>query len=375
MKPLRIAILTNGRFHVCDLARELAALGHEVAFHSLVSPKRTARFGLPKECNRWMLPKMLVPFARWRLAAKLGDHAKSDRIQLAALPRAAVRSVGPCDVVIAMSGMFTDALPELRRRHGCQIWVERGSRHILSQREIMAALPGAARFPQDAVDRDLRDYAEADTVVVLSRHCERSFLERDFPPAKLFRNPLGVNLKMFQPTPPPPADPPTVIMVGGWSLRKGCDVLVKAWRRLPGVRLMHVGAVLDCPLPTDAGFEHHDPVDQPRLVEYYSKAHVFALASREEGLATVQPQALACGLRLVCTDRTGGEDLGEFIEDKSAVRVTPSDDPAALAEAMRGALTDCAGETGMRERLGTARDVLSWSAYGARYAAALRDRL
>src|SRR5690242_18534482 len=33
---LRIAIATGGRFHVLDLARELAALGHEVQLYSFV---------------------------------------------------------------------------------------------------------------------------------------------------------------------------------------------------------------------------------------------------------------------------------------------------------------------------------------------------
>ena len=58
---MQVAILTSGRFHVCDLARELDALGHEVAFYSLVPPSRTRRFGLPSRCNRWLGP-YVAPF-------------------------------------------------------------------------------------------------------------------------------------------------------------------------------------------------------------------------------------------------------------------------------------------------------------------------
>jgi hypothetical protein len=47
---MRVAIMTAGRFHVLDLARELAALGHEVAFYSYVLKKMAVRFGLPVNC-------------------------------------------------------------------------------------------------------------------------------------------------------------------------------------------------------------------------------------------------------------------------------------------------------------------------------------
>jgi hypothetical protein len=53
---MRIAVLTFGRFWVCDLARELDSLGHDVAFYSLVPSWRTRKFGLPNRCNRWLAP-------------------------------------------------------------------------------------------------------------------------------------------------------------------------------------------------------------------------------------------------------------------------------------------------------------------------------
>ena len=62
---MRVAILTSGRFHVCDLARELAAHGHDVAYWSLTSPWRTARFGLPTRCNRWLMPLLAPVYARF----------------------------------------------------------------------------------------------------------------------------------------------------------------------------------------------------------------------------------------------------------------------------------------------------------------------
>ena len=51
----------------------------------------------------------------------------------------------------------------------------------------------------------------------------------------------------------------------------------------------------------------HLPPDA--LVEHYQQSHCFVMSSIEEGMAMVQMQALACGLPLICTTNTGGEDL------------------------------------------------------------------
>ncbi len=373
--PLHIAIFTSGRFHVCDLARELAVRGHDVAFYSWVPPWRTRKFGLPSKCNRWLLPYLGQWFAAARVSRGTRFAEWTNRHLLEAYDRVGVSMVEPCDVFIGMSGMCNRVGAAVRRKWGAKVWIERGSRHIRSQKAILDAIPGADRVKDYQVKREEADYAQADVVSVLSRHCEESFLEQGFSPNKLVRNPLGVNLSMFVPTPAPPSDPPTVITAGAWSLRKGCDVLTAAWQMLPGVKLMHVGPVTDCPLPSGLWFEQVPKVDQSRLPEIYKRAHVFAMASREEGLATVQPQALACGLRLVCTDRTGGADLAEMLPDPRSVRVVPADNAVSLADAMKESLLDARKDVGLRDHLGSGREHLSWAAYGQRYEAALRERI
>ena len=48
---------------------------------------------------------------------------------------------------------------------------------------------------------------------------------------------------------------------------------------------------------------------QNQLRWFYSQCSVFCIASIEEGLAMVQPQAMACGLPIIHTTNTGGEDI------------------------------------------------------------------
>lgn len=372
---MRIAILTSGRFHVCDLARELDAIGHEVAFYSLVPPWRTGRFGLPKRCNRWLAP-YVAPLLATSMAVRNPRLKQAVDAALAlALDQVAARLISRCDVFVGMSGLCMASGEAVRRKYRARILVERGSRHIQSQREILGVVSSTTRtrnpVSNRAVARELQCYEMADVIVVPAKHVVRSFVERGVPESKLFRNPYGVDLTMFRSTQAPPDAPPRVLTVGAWSLRKGADVLLEAWRRLPGTKLMHVGPLGDVDLPKDANFEHHSPVDQSQLASFYSQNHVFAMASREEGLALVQPQAIACGLRLVCTDRTGGEDLAELLVEQDALRVVASEDASALASALKASLSR--KSKGMRDLLGASRNRLSWRAYGERYDRMLRE--
>ena len=166
--------------------------------------------------------------------------------------------------------------------------------------------------------------------------------------------------------------PPTVLFVGGWSIRKGADVLVEAIRKLGGVRLLHVGGIVDVPFPDDPRFEHVDPVPQWRLTEYYRRAHAFALASREDGFGMVLSQALASGLPVVSTDMTGGSDLRLTPALADRIAVPPVGDADAMARALQ-IMIDRALAGQVPQLADADRNLLSWSAYGARYARELAE--
>jgi glycosyltransferase involved in cell wall biosynthesis len=120
------------------------------------------------------------------------------------------------------------------------------------------------------------------------------------------------------------------------------------------------------------------------------------MASIQDGFGMVLTQALACGLPLICTTNTGGEDLlrqGEEqppgqsspdgasgrIQEFSAGWVVPIHAPEAIAHCLKR----LAREPGLWERkreaaLRLARGSLSWEAYGDRaiqhYAALVASR-
>jgi alpha-maltose-1-phosphate synthase len=276
-----------------------------------------------------------------------------------------------CDLFIAMSGIYLEAAHHAKRRFGATVWLERASQHILSQDEILAAIPGAVRPSSLAIDRELAGYALSDRIVIPSLHVEESFRRDPAAHAKLFRNPYGVDLAMFPSVARRNSDDDlSLLFVGTWSLRKGCDLLKSAIEQGSGTRLMHVGVIGDMAFPEgDPRFVHIDPVPQPELQRFYAEADAFVLASREEGLAYVLLQALASGLHVICTDRTGGADLAHTSALAQRITIIPHDDLSALVEAL--------AELGRRRKAGvyllplagSDRETLSWTAYGRRYAA------
>jgi glycosyltransferase involved in cell wall biosynthesis len=371
-RRLNIAIATGGRFHVLDLARELHELGHQVKFYSYVPRARARRFGLPDECHVSLLPLVLPAVAWQRLMPRLVPIIR-ERVLFALLNRAVMTRLHPCDVFICMSGIYLEAAHFAKERYGAMIWLERGSRHILSQDEILAAIPGAGRPSPLVIRRELADYALADRIVIPSHHVGESFRRDGSAYAKLFYNPYGVDLAMFPlRQKKAPDDPLSLLFAGTWCLRKGCDLLAAAVTRATGARVIHIGAIGDMDFPAnDARFVHVDSVPQRELTRFYAAADVFVLASREDGLGVVLPQALASGLPVICTDRTGGADLAHTPSLAARISVVPAGDIGALAQSIAAWRDRLREQSNLPPLSATDRETLSWAGYGRRY----RDEL
>jgi glycosyltransferase involved in cell wall biosynthesis len=218
----------------------------------------------------------------------------------------------------------------------------------------------------------LAGYALADRIVIPSLHAAESFSRDPAAHAKLFVNPYGVDLEMFPGTERHQSDKAlSLLFVGTWSLQKGCDLLVSVATRIPRVRLVHVGSIgRDLAFPIDdPRFVHIDSVPQPQLRRFYSEADAFVLPSRQDGFGLVLAQALASGLPVICTDRTGGAELAHTPTLAKRIKVVPSDNLAALIAAI-SELRDRLEMSDWFPALTDAdREALSWAAYGRRYAA------
>ena len=372
-RKLRIAIASLGRFHVLDLARELSALGHEVHFYSYVPKSRAVRFGLPARCHVSLLV-LLWPWVALSLLIRRGPFAtKIDKgLQWAANVAVRLR-LQPCDVFIGMSGIYVEAAEYAKRRYGSSIVVERGSMHIQAQREILAEVrklqPEAGTVPDWAVERELRSYGLADRVVVPSTHAEASFLARGFSESRLVKIPYGVELDVFSPDPVIVRDARLIIFVGAWSYQKGVDILTEAMQVLSrqGMRLCHIGSPGDAKKPDAAWFSTVGHVDQLKLREWYCRAALLVLPSRQDGFGLVLTQALACGCPIVGSRVTGAVDLAAIERLAPMVSVVDCSAAADLCDA----IVQCMSQPAHHDMVASTRQLLSWTSYGRRYASML----
>lgn len=375
-RPLKVAIATTTRFHVTDLARELSRNGAEVQFISYVPRTRALTYGVQPGSISSILPA-LAPIIAWERYLPWFAPKLRGWLRVKAINGAARLRLHRCDVFICMSGTYLEAARFAKDRFGAQVWLERGSTHIRTQRDILSKVPGA-RLPSElSVAREEAGYALADRILVASTHVHDSFLERAPELSnKIIRIPYGVNVEEFPLQPRLPAGPPwKLIFVGGWSLRKGCDVLIEALRGMDDIELIHVGGLGDVSFPhDDPRFQHIGMVPQSRLAKYYAKAHVAVLASREEGLAMVQAQSLATGLPLIGTTMSGARDLR--LSETLARNITVCDvgDAAQLRASIRSVLNAYT-----RQEIPTIQEIdrmsLTWSRYGADYFRALSEQV
>jgi len=364
---MRINIASyGGRNWLLDTARELEKHGHDVKFYSYLPTKRALKFGLKKECNKsYFIVALPFLFLLWITKRSNWSlfvfHYFFDLYLAYATPS--------CDIFIGQSPMHVYALKKIKKKYNATIILERGTSHVLEQIKALAtnpALKGKSPMPQYFIKRDLKGYELADYISVPSEIVKSTFLLNNTPITKLIVNPFGVSLNQFGPTILSKTEVYDLIMVGQWSHRKGCDLLTEVCIK-HNYTLIHVGSIIDIDFPNSPNFKHYDAVDQIKLKEYYAKAKVFVLPSREEGLALVQPQAVACGLPIVCSKYTGGRDLKQFIDDDMWIIEMENLNITDLNNCILTALSLSSMQSNERSYSSNIIDKLSWQAYGNRY--------
>lgn len=364
MKKIRVNILSPGRFHVCDLARELHKNGFDVKFYSFVPTSRAMKFGLPKECSAslfyWMAPFLFLSKIVFR---KSSFFSRLTTIVQDYLTGWLMRD---CDVCIAMSGCFKYA-PTRAKKRGAIFITERGSTHILTQKTILdEVMPKGKSVPDFNVKRELACYESADYIAIGSDYVKEDMLNHGIPKRKLFLNPYGVDLSMFTPSLNTENKDFDVIYVGNWSIRKGVDIITAVAKCLPNLKFLHVGSIDDISFPRCPNLEHIEPVDQKVLPLYYNKSRIYLHASREDGFGMVLSQAMACNLPIVATTTCGATTLKRLVSFPEYIQVYNSPSVENLSNGIRKAIQQQSELT--FHYGGTAVENLSWEAYGKRYA-------
>ena len=354
----------GGRTHMLDTARELEKFGHTVRFYSYVPTKRAMKYGLKKECS-YSIYWFAFPFLC--LFKLFGHGLWREDLYNWCCDLFLAYYMKPCDIFIGQSPMHIKAIRRAKKKFGAITILERGISHVLYQDKVLKEMNPNRKFMTKLhVKRDLKGYQFPDYISVGSDHVRQTFLENGYPDEKIFVNNYGVNLQFFQPTTLDTIEQYDVLIVGQWCKRKGCDLIVGAARQ-KGYSVLHVGSIVDIEFPKENNFTHVDPVPEYKLIEYYRKSKVFVMPSRDEGLALVQPQALACGLPLVCSDRSGGRDLRRAVIDNKYVIEMEEYSVGSLVECVEKALKISKEQEGKERNILKEEDSLSYEEYGKRY--------
>lgn len=380
---MRVIVSAQQRFHYFELARQLARQGYLQRLYTGYPASRVNEVESSLVRSHWL------PTTAYLLLERRGLHALSRRLNATAMDdysRWVARRLEPCDVVVAGSSWAPDVL-RAARRQGALAICDRGSTHILTQRDIVAeeyrrfGIPfGFKGNPMDGrlIENELAAYEAADYITVPSTPALRSFLAQGIPAHKLIRIPYGVDLSDYRPLAKRDSTF-RVLFVGSASLRKGIQYLLEATAglRLPNFEVVLVGGIAD---DARAIVERHADrvrllgvVPRLELADVFSQGSVLVLPSLEEGLALVQAQAMACGLPVIATTATGSEDL--FTPGVEGL-IVPMRDGTALREAILQLYEQPELRAAMGQNaLTRVRSMGGWTAYGNHAAAAYQEAL
>jgi glycosyltransferase involved in cell wall biosynthesis len=375
------------------LARELAALGHDVDV--LVGPpypdpmpfaSSVTRLPDPQFWAAWfardraaLLPAgrplaVFEPLHFYELAASyLGFLPEPLAFSLRALRRVAARVAAGrrWDVVHdvqclgwGMLGIHALGLPVVSTIHH-PLSVDRRASFV-RDRNLREAIGTMAFYPigmQASVARRIER-------VFTSSRASAERIARDFGVRRerLCMLANGVDTELYRPDPQVLRDPNEILCVGRASdPNKGVATLVEALARLPArVRL----TLVDDPHPDNGArvrarelgcadrLDVVGRVPTERLLELYRRAALVAVPSRYEGFGLPAAEAMACGTPVVATSAGG---LPEVVSTGGGGVLVPKDDPEALAAAIGDLLErpEARAELGARGRRGIA-EAYSW---------------
>lgn len=193
-----------------------------------------------------------------------------------------------------------------------------------------------ALLPTPLIDRAQREYELCDKIIVLSSAARQSFEQSGYADKAVVVCP-GVDHLFFSPAPEPrPPDLFRACYVGRVELAKGVGYLLQAWKRLGLVRaeLLLVGEVkpeMGTLLKSCAGanVKVTGVLPPKEVAERYRESSVFVFPSANEGLGIVLLEAMASGLPVVSTEKTGAPD---FVSEGREGFVVAARDVDALAD-------------------------------------------
>jgi len=374
---MKVIISCSGKFHAFALAEQMERFGMlETLFTSYSSIKNPLAQYLVSRRDKEKISKSLVatnlvvafglklynnPFF-WN---DLFDRWVSYKIRKS-----------DATVFIGWSSMNLRSIQAAKKK-GMLTIVERGSSHIQFQNEILAE--EYRRFGIDfhidkrTIEKELKEYNNADYISLPSGFVQKTFRDKGFYEQKLLLNNYGTSSTFSKVEPYKIIDKFVILYVGTSNIRKGLIYLYEALEALnipsENYEMRFVGKI-DSELTNQVAkyrknnWEFIGQVNHYDLPKYISECSVAIHPSLEEGLSMVIPQIMSCGVPVIASTNSGGEDL--IIENKSGF-IVPVRNAKAIAQKIELLYQNRDTVIEMKDYLSTNPLDLSWDAYGERY--------
>ncbi|ACV67681.1 glycosyltransferase family 4 protein [Desulfohalobium retbaense] len=335
---MKVIVSVNGRFHAFDLAIQLHR--HNV-LHSLITsyPKfKVLEWNIKKSQIKSLIFTEIFKRSIQRLP-NLCSNLPTIAQKFIFDKRTASNIPSDADIFV---GWSSNSLHSIRKakQMGLVTILERGSAHMLTQQKLLTdeyekygLKPKIA--PDKIVEKELKEYEEADYISIPSSFVSQSFVEHGINKNKLIQVPYGVDLTHFKQIEKEDSIF-RVIYAGRLSLQKGSHYLLQAIYELdlPNFEFWHLGSMAQEIEPFLKKYDSkkiflkgHKP--QNELYKYYSQGNVFCFPSIHDGFGMVIIQAMACALPVIGSEKTGTSDI---VEDNKDGFVIPIRDVEAIKE-------------------------------------------
>ncbi len=213
---------------------------------------------------------------------------------------------------------------------------------------------GSGNQSEKILRRMDQEFEECDRIIVPSGVAQQSFEDYGYGKKTVVVQ-TGVDTEFFSPSPsiaPPAAF--RVCYVGRLEFAKGVGYLLQAWKRLglPGAELVLVGEIKPqmksfLKSYADCGVRLAGILPPQEVARCYRESNLFVMPSPNEGLAQVVLEAMASGLAVVATDKTGANDCVR--EGKEGLKI-----PARNVDALADSILWCYQHRGETQAMGEA---------------------
>jgi glycosyltransferase involved in cell wall biosynthesis len=375
-----VTISCSGKLHAFALAEQMEKLGQlDTLYTGYAYQKNTWLRNLVKRIDKESIPgEKIMTSSLLAFPMKLFPGSAYtwndffDRWVANHLKKAQTR------VFIGWSGMSLRAIRVAKQR-GMKTIVERGSTHIVFQNEILKE--EYRRFGKDfsidkrVIEKETQEYEEADFISIPSRFVRRSFVDKGINEHKLIINPYGAG-NMFNKAPEAPGKSKKfrILYLGSISIQKGLLYLFEALTKLPIDRSKYevwfIGSVADEMKDTIARYDQSNWIWKGHVPHYelplfISQCDVAVQPSLQEGMSMVIPQMLACGIPVIASSNSGGE---EIIKEGETGYIIPIRDPGVIAEKILILFDDTGKLSAMKEAAANSvKAGFGWDDYGKRY--------